>query len=108
MAQPPVRTPASPPTQGRQSAVPAAQQQQVNIHGQPPQPNMAPDEPVLEGLSDNTKAEMDAGKKVLGQRRQRDDAEHTAGKKHLEPHAARQGQRQGAKPPEEDDEFEPT
>lgn len=106
MAQPPVRTPATPPTQGRQSAPPAVQQQ-VNIHGQPPQSNMAVDESEPKGLSDNTKAEMDAGKKVLGQRQQRDNAEHTAGKKHLEPYAARQGQRQSA-PPLDDDEFEPT
>jgi hypothetical protein len=77
-------------------------QQQVNIHGQPPAPNMAPDEPEVEGLSDNTKAEMAAGQKVLGQRRQRDDDEHAAGRRAS---AHRQGVQsaQGAQPPEDDD-----
>jgi hypothetical protein len=75
----------------------------VNIYGQPPEPNMAPDEPTQEGLSDNTKAEMVAGQKVLGQRRQRDDDEHAAGRR-----ATAHRQRGQQPPPEEDDEYQPT
>jgi hypothetical protein len=56
--------------------------QQVNIHGvASPPPNMAPDEPEPEGLSDNTRAEMEAGRKNLGQHSRRNDAEHEAGRR---------------------------
>jgi hypothetical protein len=80
MAQPPNRTgipPAPPPLDPRTGQPPPAQ---VNIHGQPPAPNMAPPESPPEGLGDNTRAEMEAGRKNLSQYRRRDDAEHEAGR----------------------------
>jgi hypothetical protein len=94
MAQPPSKT-AIPPAPSRgtnihgepnpQPTTQAAQTQQqplerVNIHGQPPQADMAPPEEAQEGLGDNTKAEMAAGKANLKQYSKRDDAEHAAGR----------------------------
>lgn len=102
MAQPPNRT-AIPPAPARGTNIhgqpnpePPSQQQeadtgqrqpphqQVNIHGQPPQPNMAPPQEAPSGLSDNTIAEMEAGRKNLQQYGARDDAEHDAGRQALE------------------------
>ena len=42
---------------------------------------MAPDESEPEGLSDNTRAEMNAGKANLAQYSKRNDAEHEAGRR---------------------------
>ena len=89
MAQAPQKPATPPPTAPQQrSAIPPAPQQQpaarqqVNIHGMvAPQPNMAPDEPEPEGLSDNTRAEMAAGRKNLGQHSRRNNAEHEAGRR---------------------------
>jgi hypothetical protein len=80
----PNRPPNQPPEQGQ------PQPGQVNIHGQGPQPNMAPPpEDNQSGLADNTRAEMEAGKKNLQQYTKRDDAEHEAGRKVLQQHADR-------------------
>jgi hypothetical protein len=86
MAQAP--RPGIPPTPPQQPSAqqpsvqqPSARTQQVNIHGvAAPSPNMAPDEPEPEGLGDNTRAEMEAGKKNLAQFAKRHDAEHEAGR----------------------------
>jgi hypothetical protein len=90
MTQPPSKT-AIPPAPSRgtnihgepnpQPTTQAAQTQQqplerVNIHGQPPQADMAPPEEAQEGLGDNTKAEM----ANLKQYSKREDAEHAAGR----------------------------
>jgi hypothetical protein len=48
---------------------------------------MAPPKEAQSGLADNTRAEMDAGKKNLQQYVKRDDAEHEAGRKVLQQHA---------------------
>jgi hypothetical protein len=87
MAQPPNRTgiPPAPPTLDPRTGQPPPTQ--VNIHGQAPQPNMAPPENEPEGLGDNTRAEMEAGRKNLTQYRRRDDAEHEAGRRVLAQHA---------------------
>jgi hypothetical protein len=50
---------------------------------------MAPPEDNQSGLADNTRAEMDAGKKNLEQYHRRDDAEHEAGRQLLQRHAER-------------------
>jgi hypothetical protein len=61
---------------------PAPPGTQVNIHGIPPKPNMAPLPEVDEAtVNDATLAEMEAGKKALGVYQQRTDAEHAYGKK---------------------------
>jgi hypothetical protein len=104
MAQPPTRTaippvpnaPArgvnihgqlnpAPPSQQQEAdrEQPQPQRQQVNIHGQPPQPNMAPPEEVPSGLGDNTIAEMEAGRKNLQHYGDRNNAEHEAGRQAL-------------------------
>jgi hypothetical protein len=101
MAQPPTYT-AIPPApargtniHGQPNPAPPAQQQgadapqhqrpsQVNIHGQPPQPNMAPPEEAPSGLGDNTMAEMEAGRKNLQQYGDRNNAEHEAGRHVIE------------------------
>src|SRR4029077_3867968 len=87
MAQAP-RTgiPPAPPATRPPSSAPGADQrqpphQQVNIHGQPPQPNMAPPEEAPSGLGDNTRAEMEAGRNNLQQYSRRDNAEHEAGRR---------------------------
>jgi hypothetical protein len=51
---------------------------------------MAPPEEPQSGLADNTRAEMEAGRKNLGQYTRRDDAEHEAGRKVLQQHADRE------------------
>jgi hypothetical protein len=95
MAQPPSKT-AIPPApsrgtniHGQPNSQPSSTQdvtqtqqplERVNIHGQPPQADMAPPEETQEGLGDNTKAEMAAGKANLKQYSKRDDAEHAAGR----------------------------
>ena len=80
MAQAP--RPGMPPPPVQQQQPPPQRTTQVNIHGvAAPQPNMAPDEPEPEGLSDNTRAEMEAGRKNLGQHSRRNDAEHEAGRR---------------------------
>jgi hypothetical protein len=56
----------------------------VNIHGRPPESNMAPPADTPKGVGDNTRAEMDAGKKNLDQYKKRDDAEHEAGRHEVE------------------------
>ena len=53
---------------------------QVNIHGRPPTPNMAPTAEPPSGLGDNTRAEMEAGKANLAQYSKRNDDEHEAGR----------------------------
>jgi hypothetical protein len=60
-----------------------------SLPGQGPRPNMAPPQGPQSGLADNTKAEMEAGKKNLEQYVKRDDAEHEAGRKILQQHADR-------------------
>ena len=105
MAQPPSRTaippapnspargvnihgqpnPAPPSSQaGEENYQHPANRQQVNIHGQPPQPNMAPEEEPPVGLGDNTLAEMEAGRKNLQHYGDRNNAEHEAGRRALE------------------------
>ena len=78
------------PQQGNPNA---PQPGQVTMHGQPPAPNMAPPEEAPEGLGDNTRAEMEAGRRNLSQYRRRDDAEHEAGRAAL-------AQRAGNRPQE--------
>jgi hypothetical protein len=69
----------TPPPAAAPSKPPPAQ---VNIHGIPPKPNMAPlPEPNEEIVNDATQAEMSAGKKALDVYRQRTEAEHAYGKK---------------------------
>lgn len=65
------------------SAPAPAARAQVNIHGQAPQPNMAPpdDDISEEGLGDNTRAEMAAGKANLQKHGRRNNAEHEAGRR---------------------------
>jgi hypothetical protein len=63
-----------------QPNVPASRVQ-TTIPGQPPQANMAFDDSEPEGLSDNTRAEMNAGKANLAQYSKRNDAEHEAGRR---------------------------
>jgi hypothetical protein len=70
--------------QPQQGAPVQPHSQQVNIHGQPPKPNMAPPEEAPSGLGDNTRAEMEAGKANLAQYAKRNDAEHEAGRKAVE------------------------
>jgi hypothetical protein len=50
---------------------------------------MAPPEDTPSGLAENTRAEMEAGKKNLQQYNRRDDAEHEAGRKVLQQHEDR-------------------
>jgi hypothetical protein len=97
MAQPPKQgIPPAPPTDpnagrnihGQPNYPTQPQPDQVNIPGQPPQPNMAPPEDNQSGLADNTRAEMEAGKRNLQQYTHRDDAEHDAGQKVLQQHAS--------------------
>jgi hypothetical protein len=77
MAQAP--RPGMPPPPAQQ---PVQRTTQVNIHGvAAPQPNMAPDEPEPENLGDNTRAEMEAGRKNLQQYGRRSNAEHEAGRR---------------------------
>jgi len=70
--------PAAPPTP---SKPPSAQ---VNIHGIPPKPNMAPP-PVIdeEIVNDATFAEMEAGKTALSMYEARAGAEHAYGQKSI-------------------------
>jgi hypothetical protein len=58
-----------------------------NLPGEGPQPNMAPPTPELDGIHDNTRAEMEAGRKNLKHHTQRDDEEHAYGQKVLQQHA---------------------
>lgn len=79
MAQTPKQgIPPAPPPPNPNSQPPL---ERVNIHGQPPAPNMAPPESPPEGLGDNTRAEMEAGRKNLSQYSRRDNAEHAAGRR---------------------------
>lgn len=82
--------PNPPPDPNRPEISPPEQRQpppsQVNIHGQGPRPNMAPPTEDQKGLADNTRAEMDAGKKNLEQYTKRDNAEHEAGRHTLGQH----------------------
>ena len=77
-----------PPSDEEQRALDAANRQppssQVNIHGHPPQSHMAPPEEPLSGLGDNTRAEMEAGRRNLQQYTRRNDAEHEAGRAALQ------------------------
>lgn len=66
------------------------QQGQVSMPGQGPSPNIHPQEGEPSGLADNTRAEMEAGKKNLQQYNRRDDAEHEAGRKVLQHYADKQ------------------
>ena len=63
-----------------QPNVPASRVQ-TTIPGQPPQANMAPPEEISEEISDNTRAEMEAGRNNVAQRIERDNAEHEAGRR---------------------------
>jgi hypothetical protein len=61
---------------------PAPPGAQVNIHGIPPKPNMAPlPEMDEENVNDATMAEMQAGKEALAVYAKRTQAEHDYGKK---------------------------
>jgi hypothetical protein len=96
---------AQPPRQGIPPAPPQDPNAGLNIHGQPnrpqpqtdpvstpgqgPRPNMAPPVGPQSGLGDNTRAEMEAGKKNLEQYTKRDDAEHETGRKVLQQHTDR-------------------
>jgi hypothetical protein len=84
----PTPSPSGPPL-NQPDTSPLDRPGQVNIHGQPPQPNMAPPENRPSGLADNTQAEMDAGKRNLQQYTRRDDSEHEAGRQLLQRHAER-------------------
>lgn len=82
MAQPP--KPAIPPDPNAGKNIHG--QPNYPMPGQPPQANMAPLPKEAGSIADNTKAEMEAGKKNLAQYTQRDDAEHEAGRKTLQQH----------------------
>lgn len=56
-------------------------QERVNLHGIPPKPNMAEPPPDEDKVNDATVAEMDAGRKALGEYQKRTQAEHAYGKK---------------------------
>lgn len=84
--------PPPPPDEPRQPH--PATREQVNLHGQPPQPNMAPPVAAQSGLGDNTRAEMEAGRANLAQYNRRDTAEHEAGRRALEQRADRTNPRE--------------
>ena len=77
MAQAPIRPPVPQPAA-------SITRTSVNIYGRSPEPDMAP-EPSYGGmpLTDNTKAEMAAGKAALAQYDKRADAEYNAGRKSI-------------------------
>jgi hypothetical protein len=93
---------AQPPKQAIPPAPPTDPNAGKNIHGQPntppnpnsteaghgPQPDMAPPENAPKGLADNTRAEMEAGKKHLEQHAHRHDAEHETGRKVIQQHSS--------------------
>jgi hypothetical protein len=89
---------------------------QFNIHGveTPPPSNMAPPAFQVGGISDNTKAEMMAGKRMLDQYSHRNDAELTAGQNAAKPYAEQAALKQQAarspqhqqQPPEESEEYD--
>ena len=86
MAQAPTRTSGIPPDPNAGKNIHGqpnypAPGVKTNVPGQPPQSDMAPPEEASEGLGDNTRAEMDAGKKNLAQYSKRNDAEHQAGQR---------------------------
>lgn len=88
MATTPVK-PTAPPAAPRPAAPPTIappQTTQVNIHGIPPSPHMAPEPPSTEGLSEWTKAEMETGKKALEAYKQRGQAELAAGQQAIARH----------------------
>ena len=81
-APPPEPQQAPPPPPPPQHAPPS----QVNIHGQPPRPNMAPAPATPKtGIGANTRAEMEAGAANLAQYKDRDKAEHEAGRRNINP-----------------------
>lgn len=64
---------------------------QVNIHGIPPKPHMEEPSPPIDeqGLSANTRAEMEAGRKALEMNKARLEAEYEAGRRAVKEAEAR-------------------
>lgn len=85
---PPTPPKAAPPSAAPKAAPPPSPAPaQVNIHGIPPAPNMAPAADTnMAGISDSTREEMMAGIDSLDKHDARHNAEHEAGRKALERH----------------------
>ena len=59
----------------------------VTVPGRQPEPDIVDSDPETRGLSDNTKAEMEAGRTTVEQYERRNDAEFDAGQQNLKPYA---------------------